>query len=124
MSSEEEDIALSDHSSDGFASPVEEVNEEILLGDFLLVKFAGKKTITYYIGKVVGVDCDLVTTKFMRRSTQYKQVTFTFPALEDIAEHPKEDIVQKLPQPISLGGTKRTAAVYRFPVNLEEYEHV
>ena len=46
---------------------------------------------------------------------------FVTPLVKDIAPINKTDIVMFLPQPESVGGTKRVAACLHFDVQLEKY---
>lgn len=95
--------------------------------DFVLTKFATKKTIAMYIGQVQNriEDTDEVTfeVKFMRREKP-KSFTFIFPNVEDISDVLFEDIVGKLPSPIQHGGTARIARHMVFPVDLTSYSDV
>ena len=49
------------------------------------------------------------------------QGIFFTPVVKDIAPINKTDIVMFLPQPESMGGTKRVAACLHFDVQLEKY---
>ena len=46
---------------------------------------------------------------------------FVTPVVKDIAPINKTDTVMFLPQPESVGGTKRVAACFHFDVQLEKY---
>ena len=71
--------------------------------DHILVKFAGKRSIKYYIGRIISVNPEVheVETSFMRRlptGPRRNNLIFSFQE-EDICYHPVDDIIVKLPHP-------------------------
>lgn len=90
---------------------------DIRIGDFVLVKVAGKKRFRYYVAEVMryGDDNEL---KYLRRFKDTNKflndATTTFSFL-------KEDIISKLPPPSNVGGTARNAAMLCFGVNFGHY---
>ena len=76
--------------------------------DFVLTKFATKKTTVMYVGQVQNriEDTDETTfeVKFLWREKP-KSFTFIFPNVEDISDVSFEEVVGKLPSPIQHGGT-------------------
>ena len=89
--------------------------------DHILVKFAGKRSIKYYIGCIISVDPEVheVETSFMRRlptGPRRNNLIFSFQE-EDICYHPVEDIIVKLPHP-SQGATKRGSNKFNFHCQL------
>lgn len=79
--------------------------------DFVLVKFPTKKTVKFYVGKVLSLKGNTLEVNFLRRKGLVGSC-FTFPIVEDISEVDRTD-VQKLPQP-SVSGTARTADIIKF----------
>ena len=102
---------------------MEEPND-IEQDDFVLVKFLGKRSVTHYVGIIVRIDGSEAETKFLRRADlRYStQIHFVFPDKEDIGTHPLDDIIMKLPNPSTVGGTKRCSSKFVFPCNLEAYD--
>lgn len=93
--------------------------ETVKSGDFVVVKFATKKSLMYYVGVLLSdVNdegcCDI---NFLRKSHR-RQLSFVWPTVEDTASVEKENIVMKLPEPQKSGGTERTRAVFNFEVDL------
>lgn len=70
------------------------VNNDVSEGNFVLVRFCKKKTVTHYIGQVTKKYADGdYEIKFLRKTTGGK---FIFPAAEDIASVQINDVVQVL----------------------------
>jgi hypothetical protein len=98
-----------------------DIDEELLAtdqvaeGDYVLVRFATKKTSVYYAGRVQELAEDHIMVKFLRRVRQTQQ--FVFPDEDDTSNVSREDIFWKLPSPSSAIGTKRTANSIRFTVD-------
>nr|CAD7259053.1 unnamed protein product [Timema shepardi] len=89
--------------------------EEIVVDDFVLTEFATKKTKVLYVGHVEEVNGHTYKIRFMRRFRQTWK--FTYPETEDISEMERSDIVMKLPQPESSGGTARIMTMKNFHVD-------
>ena len=90
-------------------------NMEGNVDDYILVKFIlhKSKDPKHYIGKII--------VSFYRQSRKMPGKSVT-PVAKDIAPPiNKTDIVMYLPQPESVGGTKRVAACLHFDVQLEKY---
>ena len=68
----------------------------------------------------MAVNCedDEVKCKFMRRIPSKKDFIFMFPDKEEIWEHEVDDVVMKLPSPISVGGTARSSKQFKFSSEL------
>jgi len=110
-----------------------ERNLEIECGNYVLVEFAGKRSKTYYVGRVHAVEGDEIKTRFLRRSDLHKgaSMSFSYPAVgegdetsssHEIASHECSAIVMKLPYPSYAGGTKRCASKHVFPCDLSVYD--
>ena len=89
--------------------------------DYLLVKFSAKKQELHFVGKVVKKHTKQCTLRFLKKEGVCVQ-KFIFPENEDIWPVPLCDVVCKLPQPVSSGGTKRTARILTFPVNFSNFK--
>lgn len=109
---------------DIFAQSEEEDN--LLMNDlstitedsFVLVKFLTKKTVKYYVGRILNkLDNEEFNITFLRRHGS----NFIYPNVPDISTVPAHDIILHLMQPEKLGGTSRTANLFSFPVDLSSY---
>lgn len=93
-------------------------NEDISKGDYLLVKVPGKKLFYYYVAEVVFFDDNNQELRYLRRFRNTNKflnddsTTFAFQ---------KQDVVAKLPKPISVGGTARSARMLRFGIEFGQY---
>ena len=123
--SDTEQMSLHDDSDSSLSmSDVEQDNDEIKNptaqqldeGDFILVKFATKKTVSHYLGKIesVDVDDDTVDCMFLKRKpTKDGQFLFVFPDVLDASEVSVGDILCKV-NPPTTGGTARTGDIFTF----------
>lgn len=86
---------------------------------FVLVKFATKKTLKYYVGKVVEIHTGQfeVTVNFLRKHGN----NYIFPTVEDQSTIDFDNIVLHLPSPVQAGGTARANSLYRFNIDLQSY---
>jgi len=113
----ESDLELDDESDDG----IDEM--EIMEGDFVVVKVAGKSRIVHYIARI-----DVIADKeyegiFLQKvpgRVDSEETTFV-PNPADEACFPEEDIVYKLPQPRSAGGSRRRNGHLVFKCNLDKW---
>ena len=126
-SSEDEDYAVPIESDSSYDDPLDTEcdNEEVEVGDFVLVQFTGKSNTTYYVGLVDGIDGYELEAKFMRKGralvgTHRDKPQFTFKE-GDEASFMKEDVVLKLPQPFASGGTTRREKSFVFPCDLSAW---
>lgn len=94
--------------------------EEIVADDFVLTEFATKKTKVHYVGHIEEVDGLTYRVRFMRRFRQTWK--FTYPEHEDYSEIERSDIIMKLPQPESSGGTARTMTMKYFDVDFSSFK--
>jgi hypothetical protein len=74
--------------------------------DFVLIRFYSKTTKVLYAGQVEEQKACTSEVKFMGRHGETSQ--FSCFDTDNMSEIDREDIVAKLPQPISSGGTART----------------
>ncbi len=97
----------------------EELDRSPEQGDYILVEFRAKKA-TFYIGKVIeGKDSngDFVAS-FLRKSDKIVG-KFVQPNVLDVASVPEKDIKMILPQPVTLGFTKRQKSLISFEVDFQ-----
>lgn len=125
---DEDDISihLDDDSDDDvtcFPAPDEtESHRDPQVDDFVLVKFPGKRSVVYYVGKILkekNKNEEYEVTYL--RTFQRTKNKFVFPAEPDVALLSEDDIVLILPEPFKQGQTKRQNAAFVFPVNLRHY---
>lgn len=91
---------------------------EINVNSFVLVKFTTKKTIKYYVGKVIRLlDDGEYEIRFLRRHGKQ----FVFPDVEDVSSVLLEDIELHLPDPYLAGGTARASNTFTFSIDLSSY---
>ncbi|KAF2892094.1 hypothetical protein ILUMI_14079 [Ignelater luminosus] len=69
---------------------VEDEDHEIKLGDFVLVKFATKKNMKHFMGRVEKI----LSVNFLKKDKNNK---FTFPNEPDINDIMSDDIITKVP---------------------------
>lgn len=107
----DEDLNSSSDTDSSFPTLVE--------GDYVLVKFAGKKVVKYFVGRIERKICDSEFEISFLKFVQGKK--FIHPDREDTSEVDSEDIVRKLPQPSCSKGTARSESFLYFSVNFENY---
>lgn len=91
------------------------------VGDYVLVQFAGKSKIHYYVGVIENTDGDELEGSFMRKgkTDPFLGKPMFFFKFKDECSFPKEDVVRKLPKPTTVGGTARKAKHFVFPCSLD-----
>lgn len=85
--------------------------EQLDKDDHILVKFSGKQTVRFYVGRLIELDWDdhTVETSFLRSKLSINgRKVFFFPNKEDSCLHTVEDIVMMLPFPTT-GQTNRAS---------------
>ncbi|KAG5876260.1 hypothetical protein JTB14_022283 [Gonioctena quinquepunctata] len=94
--------------------------ETIEIGDFLLVRFAKKKSIVHYVGKVTSKYgfSEFEITYLRNKSTSY---IFIHPYVEDTASVDIADVMAKLSKPHITKGTSRTASFFSFSFDFDSY---
>jgi len=94
--------------------PVENVTYN--LGQWILVRYPGKKRENYFVGKVDAfLDNGSYSVRFARK---YGVNKFKWPPKEEIADVHPEDIRSGLPDP-EVEGNKSRASVFKFDANFE-----
>lgn len=95
-----------------------EDRSRITAGDFILVKFKTKNNEVHYMATVKELlPNDEFRVSYLRR----KGNRFVYPAVPEISNVVKEDIVLKLPPQASLAGTSRAADVFSFSIDFDRY---
>lgn len=99
---------------------VEDEDSEIKLGDFVLVKFATKKTIKHFVGRVEKIlSADEYSVNFLRKGKNDK---FTFPNELDISDIMSDDIITKVPvKKRNFNSTVRKAGIFSFNFDFLHY---
>lgn len=112
------DMELSDTSDD---SDVDDDQEDIIEGDFVIVKVHGKTRTMHYIARVDGFDADEYEGVFLRRVLSRNDDRATFVVdTEDEALWLREDIAKKLPTPTVSGTSRRS--LFQFRCNLDKWD--
>ncbi|CAG5004726.1 unnamed protein product [Parnassius apollo] len=83
-----------------FTGNIDNLNE----GDWLIAKFATKKSVNHFVGRILFIRNNIPTIEFLRKvknTANSKRLTFTYPHVKDIYEmlHVDDDVLV-LPQPI------------------------
>lgn len=108
-------------------SPMEEDEQEnidydtsnLVENDFVLVRFATKKTIKYFVGQISSKISDYeFFVNFLKMAPGQR---FIFPDKEDTSSISPKDIILRLPPPIKKAGTSRSNSFYKFCINFENY---
>ncbi|XP_046972441.1 uncharacterized protein LOC124539186 [Vanessa cardui] len=101
---------------------VDVIPENIKDGSFVLVKFPKKKSIIYYVGKVVShYSKTEFKISYLRKKPGYSW-TFVFPNVEDIHTVYITDVEMILPEPKPPKFcTSRTSKLFTFSVNFSNY---
>ena len=113
----ESDLELDDESDD----TVDEM--DVMEGDFVVVKVAGKSRIVHYIARVDVVEGKEYEGVFLQKVSGRvdSEETSFVPNPADEACFPAEDIVRKLPQPVIAGGSRRRSGHLVFKCNLDKW---
>ncbi|XP_026019298.1 uncharacterized protein LOC113019676 [Astatotilapia calliptera] len=126
-SSEESDVPIPFEDTSEYESSSDERSEpdvsDLVVGDFVIVRFASKSRSHHYIGLVDSFADNEVSARFLRRIrgiTSSKKPTFVFKE-NDEASFPRKDVLKKLPQPQQAGGTARREQQFIFPCNLDHW---
>lgn len=96
-------------------------NIKVSIGNYVLVKFATKRDIVYYVGLVVKkTDEDYVHISFMQKKLTGNQ--FTFPEAVDESPIDVKDIVMVLPDPnVSSGNSRMTLSNMSFNISFANF---
>jgi hypothetical protein len=120
-SSSESEVQLEDETDDEIS-----VDTDIMEGDFVVVRIAGKSRIVNYIARVDVIDNDTeeyegVFLKKVPNRAISGDIIF-IPNPDDSASFPKKDILSKLPQPKSIGGSARRSCQLMFKCDLSKWD--
>lgn len=74
----------------------ENIFTDVEVGSYALIRFSTKKTVKYYIGKIVDQNDDGFEVKFLRKTKANK---FCWPHVDDVAMVEENDIERILPNP-------------------------
>lgn len=88
----------------------------IAVDSFILVKFATKKIVKYYVGRVTEVLRDF--NKFNLTFLRCHGSNFIYPNVPDTTTVSVEDIVLHLSEPAKLAGSTKIANLFSFSINL------
>lgn len=100
----------------------EELDRNAAINDYVLVKFAGKKNIKYFVGKIlseISNDFEYDISYLRRRNKSNK---FVYPNVPEVASVLSQDIVMILPVPTLFGKTKRQNQCVQFEVNFGQLD--
>ncbi|KAK9739239.1 hypothetical protein QE152_g9187 [Popillia japonica] len=120
-SSSESDVELEKICNDSTDDSITEEkvpNESLSEGNFVLVKFPTKKSIRFYVAKIVNIEN---LDYYLTYLTKGLGRTFTYPEKKDDDVKEREDIVMELPKPEILGGTERAFKKFKFNVDLTDF---
>lgn len=91
--------------------------KDLKISGYVLVRFATKKQIKFYVGQVKEILEDEIVVLFLRR----KNDKFVFPTVEDKASVDKSDITVILSDPLITGATARTNSAFKFNFDFSTY---
>lgn len=86
-------------------------------GDYILVRFATKCNIVFYVAHIEKVGEEDVDVRYLRRNGN----TFVEPVIVEKYSVPKTDIECQLPTPTVQGETQRTAKQFLFTIDFDKY---
>ena len=119
-SSDEDEAGQIEYDDDSDCS----LDDNIIEGDFVVVNVTGRGRLVRYIARVDSVDADEYEGVFLQKVPgclkDSKDITFVINE-DDEATFLHNDIVFKLPPPVSLGSTARRANQVRFNCELEKW---
>lgn len=90
-------ILMNDKLDENFSRPV-------IIGDFVLVRYKGKKFFQYFVGCVESTDGDDFEVSFLKRNIGN---TFYYPSHQEVDTISKSDIEKILPKPKPAGNSER-----------------
>lgn len=94
----------------------------LVAGDFVVIKIATKKTVRHFVAQIEKriVNENEYLVKYLKRRLIINEDSFKFffPGVPETSDVNGNDIIMKLPQPATSGGTSRTMAVLCFNVDL------
>ena len=92
--------------------------DEVSVEDYILVKYATKKTVRHYVGQVKAIRNEEFEVRFLKKLLGSK---FVFPDKDDEDFVDKENIILKLPKPFVSGATQRSIRQLSFNLDLSQY---
>nr|XP_039258851.1 uncharacterized protein LOC120335415 [Styela clava] len=92
----------------------EEEDQNIIEGDFVIVKISGKSRIVHYVARVDAFEGEEFEGVFLRRVLSVNDRTTFILDVEDEALWSKKDIARKLPIPSIIGTSRRTQFTFSF----------
>lgn len=93
--------------------------DELKVGDYILIRCSGDKFFQHFVGYITSTNKKHYEVKYLKR--QQKTDTFVFnDSVENYVVF-SDDVICKLPPPHSIGGTKRTTNLLKFPVDFCRY---
>lgn len=120
--SEDEDIddlfEESGLSEEDFGELEDPDNVNIQIGSFVLVKFAGKKSIKYFIAEIISITDNVYEVQYLKRDPNSQKFKREDPTVYEVD---KNDIMFKLPHPILSGGSERQLEKLAFGIDLSNY---
>jgi len=100
-------------------TPENLINTSVQIGDFVLVKYEGKKCFQFFVGCVEGLDVD-VEVLFLKRNIGN---TFYYPSNPEVDTVPTNFIEKILPKPKPTGNSERSAFLLKFEdVDFSKYK--
>ena len=116
-SDSETEMQLNDDSGSDIG---QESPEEIIEGDFLIVKVRGKSRVLNYTARVDVADGDDLEGVFLQRMLARNKDTPVFVLnTKDQALWSRQDVLKKLPVPSVSGSSRRS--LFRFNCNLDDW---
>lgn len=96
-----------------------EQNDNIEVGDYVLVKLKTEKLIRNYVVKVIDKNSEETIILYLKK--MQKSDGFFLPEDAQSFFLMDEDIITKLPPQVVIGGSKRKANQVKFPINFDCY---
>lgn len=99
---------------------IDEDLSKILVNDFVLVKFATKTTIKYFVGQGEEISENEYFINFLKMIRKY---AFVFLEKKDASHVSQEDVILKLPNPKTddKAATVRSASIFKFNVSFDGF---
>lgn len=95
-------------------------NEEVIGGDFALVRVLGKKTSHFYIAEILQKDHSVLEVRYLKRARHLSGNKFVYSS-EQSYELSLDDVIYKVPPPIPVGATVRQGKFLLFSVDFKNY---
>ena len=101
---------------------IEESDDEVIEGDFMVVKVKGKSREVRYIAQVDIIDGDEFECTFLKKVPQIVgHVPVFIINKTDIAAFQRNDVIAKLPEPVKNIGSTRKCNQLVFPVDITHW---